>query len=262
MQIAKLDKASLHWREDGHKGAKPVIFANSLGTDLRLWDHLIPLLPNELRLIRYDKRGHGLSSCPPAPYTIDDLVDDTFQLLNYLAVENCVFVGLSIGGMIGQGLAVKHPELVSGLVLSNTAPKMGDRQIWQARMSAIKEDRFDELVPGILERWFSPQFHQMDEFERWKNMLARTPQQGYLGCCAALSEADLTSSLKDLTLPTLGIGGDLDGASPPEQVEAMIHQIRNAKFELIEGAGHLPPVEQPELFAKLLMQFLEEIDYV
>ena len=143
MKVAELNGISLHYREDGAPEGLPVVFANSLGTDLRLWDDILPLLPSSLRIIRYDKRGHGLSSCPPAPYTMGALISDAEALLDHLAVRDCVFVGLSIGGMIPQGLAVKRMDQVRAMVLSNTAARIGNPAMWQERIDAQKHDGLD-----------------------------------------------------------------------------------------------------------------------
>ena len=138
MQAARLTHATLHWRADGDPNGPAVVFANSLGTDLRLWDAVIDRLPKHLRLIRYDTRGHGLSSCPAGPYSIEDLAQDALELLDHLGIGTCVFVGLSIGGMIAQTLAARAPERISALVLSNTAAKMGEAQMWRDRIAAIE----------------------------------------------------------------------------------------------------------------------------
>ena len=137
MHMLDLGDLSLHWREDGDPSGAPVVFANSLGTDFRLWDKVVPLMPKGLRLIRYDKRGHGLSSCPPGPSGMGALVRDAERLLDALGVRDCVFVGLSIGGMIAQGLAVKRLDQVRALVLSNTGAKLGTPQLWADRIAAI-----------------------------------------------------------------------------------------------------------------------------
>ena len=143
MQILDLNEVQLHYVDEGGPNGPPVVFANSLGTDLRLWDKVLPLLPAGLRIIRYDKRGHGLSSCPPAPYTMDALVSDAERLLDHLQVRDCVFVGLSVGGMIAQGFAGKRPDQVRALVLSNTGARIGTAKIWadQDRRCAQERDR-------------------------------------------------------------------------------------------------------------------------
>ena len=262
MQMARVHGLTLHIREDGDPIGRPVVFANSLGTDLRLWDKVIPLLPSNLRLIRFDKRGHGLSECPPAPYAMDDLISDAEALLDHLNVRDTVFVGLSIGGMIGQGLAARRPDLVKALVLSNSAARMGEAQMWRDRIAAVEAGGIEALADPILERWFAPAFWSTDELAAWRNMLTRTPVQGYLGCCHAIAETDLSTATAALHLPVLGIAGSEDGASPPELVKRTIDLIPGATCHVIQSAGHLPCVEDPVAYAALLNGFLEEIAHV
>src|SRR6056300_293306 len=152
MKIATLDGINLHYRIDGNPNGRPVVFANSLGTDLRLWDAVLPLLPQENCYIRYDKRGHGLSQCPPAPYSMGALVRDVEQLMDHLGVTDALFVGLSIGGMIAQGLAVKRLDLVSAMVLSNTAAKIGQPDMWQSRIDAVRTGGISSLSDAVMER--------------------------------------------------------------------------------------------------------------
>ncbi|QHQ34500.1 3-oxoadipate enol-lactonase [Algicella marina] len=259
MKIADLGDLSLHWREDGTPEGRPLIFANSLGTDLRLWDALLPLLPPGYRIIRFDKRGHGLSECPKGPYAMGALVRDAERLLDHLQVRDCIFVGLSIGGMIAQGLAVKRPDLVSAMVLSNTGAKLGTAQMWQDRMDAIAAGGISALSDAILERWFSDAFRGTPELALWRAMLERTPVEGYLGCCAAIAGTDFITPTSGLRLPTLGIAGSEDGASPPDVVREVTGLVPGARFALIRGAGHLPCVEKPAEYAAILNGFLEEL---
>ena len=262
MRVALANGVRLNWREDGDPQGVPVVFANSLGTDLRLWDQVVPLLPAGLRLIRYDKRGHGLSDCPPAPYAMDDLVTDAEALLAVLGIESCVFVGLSIGGMIGQGLAARRPDLVRALVLSNTAAKMGEAAMWQTRIDAIREGGIEALADPVMERWFAPTFRATDDLIAWRNMLTRTPVTGYIGCCQAIAGTDLSDSTRALRLPTLVIAGSEDGASPPDLVQDTARMIPGSRFEVIEGTGHLPCVEDPAAYATHLKDFLKEHAHV
>ncbi|WP_319533097.1 3-oxoadipate enol-lactonase [uncultured Cohaesibacter sp.] len=261
MPIAQLDTIALNWREDGNPHGKAVVFANSLGTDLRLWDTVLPQLPEDLRYIRFDKRGHGLSDCPPAPYSMDELVEDAEQLLEHLGVRGAIFVGLSIGGLIAQGLAVKRPDLVKALVLSNTAAQMGSKVLWRDRISSVRANGLESIAPNILERWFSPAFLTGDDVKAWHHMLTRMPAEGYCGCCAAIADADLTPDLDRITQPTLGIAGALDAASPPDLVEATVARIAQSRMKVIEGTGHLPPVEAPQTYARLLIRFFKEIHH-
>ena len=262
MQIAQLPGAALHWREDGAADGPPVIFANSLGTDLRLWEKVLPLLPPGLRIIRFDNRGHGLSSRVAGAYAMSDLVGDAAALLESLDVRDAVFVGLSIGGMIAQGLAAERPELTRALVLSNTAARMGTDTMWRDRINAVRDGGITAIADTVLERWFTPEFRAGAEFPLWRNMLLATPVEGYLGCCHALARADLTQETAKLRLPVCVIAGDQDGSSPPEQVKQTADLIPEADFHVIENAGHLPCVEQPVAFARLVKRFVEDLGHV
>lgn len=261
MNIASLDNVDLHWREDGNPQGTPVVFANSLGTDLRLWDALLPLLPQHLRFLRYDKRGHGLSSNPPGPYQMAELVADTEQLLDSLRIKACVFIGLSIGGMIGQSLAAKRPDLIKAMVLSNTAAKMGEPSVWNQRIDSIESGGMASMTDAILSRWFSPAFVASPDVIGWRHMLQRTPADGYSACCHAIANTDLSKQTATLHIPVMGIAGSEDGASPPAVVEATIRLIENASYHVIDGAGHLPCVERPDNYAALVYKFIKEISH-
>ncbi len=260
MKIADLGDVRLHYRDEGE--GPVVAFANSLGTDLRLWDQILPLLPKGLRIIRYDKRGHGLSSCPPAPYSMGALVRDAERLLDHLGVRDCVFVGLSIGGMIAQGLAVKRLDLVRGMVISNTAAKIGTRELWDTRIAGVRSGGIESLADAVMERWFSRAFRATPELTGWRNMLVRQPAEGYIGCSAAIAGADFYTTTASLTLPTLAIAGSEDGSTPPDLVRETADLVKGSRYHLIRGAGHLPCVEAPEEYARVLTDFLKEIGHV
>lgn len=262
MQIAEFSDVKLHYRIDGDPDGAPVVFSNSLGTDLRLWDAVLPLLPKGLKFIRYDKRGHGLSSCPAAPYSMGSLVRDVEQLMDYLEVKDSVFVGLSIGGMIGQGLAVKRLDLVRAMVLSNTGAKIGTPEMWQERIDAVKKGGIESLSEAVIQRWFSKAFCARPELALWRNMLERQPDAGYAGCSAAISGTDFYTPTSGLRLPVLGISGDEDGSTPPDLVRETVDLVPGSQFQLIRKAGHLPCVEQPEIFARILSDFLKQVGHI
>jgi 3-oxoadipate enol-lactonase len=261
MNILDLGDIRLHWREDGDPAGRPVLFANSLGTDLRLWDAVIPRLPRGLRLIRYDKRGHGLSDAPPAPYAMGALVRDAERLADALAVRDAVVIGLSIGGMIAQGLAVKRPDLVRALVLSNTAARIGTAAMWDDRIAAVRAGGVAALADAVMERWFSRPFRAGVEITGWRNMLTRTPAEGYMGCCAAIAGTDFYTTTAGLRLPVLAIAGSEDGSTPPDLVRETAALVPGSRFCLIRGAGHLPCVEKPAEYAGILTAFLEEVGH-
>lgn len=262
MKMLDLGDVQLHYREDGDRLGRPVVFANSLGTDLRLWDAVLPLLPPGLRLIRYDKRGHGLSSCPPGPYSMGTLVRDAERLLDHLKVQKCVFVGLSIGGMIAQGLAVKRLDQVHAMVLSNTAARIGTKEIWAERIATAQQGGLAALVEGTMERWFSRDFRATPEFALWRNMFTRQPVTGWTGCAAAIAGTDFFTPTSGLRLPCLGIAGSEDGSTPPDLVRETTELVPGSRFHLIRRAGHLPCVENPEEYATVLRDFLASVGHV
>ena len=262
MLMADLGDIRLHYRDEGEAGGPALVFVNSLGTDLRLWDKLLARLPGGMRLIRYDKRGHGLSDAPPAPYAMGGLVRDLERLLDHLGVSDAVVVGLSIGGMIAQGLAVKRPDLVRALVLSNTGAKIGTSAMWQERIETVERDGIEPLADAVMARWFAPSFRATVECAAWRHMLVRTTAQGYAGCCAAIAGTDLMTPTSGLRLPALGIAGSEDGATPPDLVRETVALIPGSRFALIRGAGHLPCVDQPDSYAQALVGFLRELGMV
>jgi 3-oxoadipate enol-lactonase len=262
MRAVAANGVTLHVADTGPRDAPAVLFCNSLGTDLRLWEALLPHLPTGLRYIRYDKRGHGLSECPPGDWTVADLACDAEHLIETLGAGPVVFVGLSIGGMIGQQLAFMRPDLVHALVLSNTAARMGTPEMWAQRINAIKAGGISALESAILDRWFGPAFRHSADVALWGAMLSRTPQAGYLACCAALAGADLTQQTARLRLPTLAIAGEYDGACPADLVEATAALIPGAQCNVIPGVGHLPCVECSADYAARLIPFLKEHTHV
>lgn len=262
MRVAALNGLRVHFQVDGPEDGPPLVFANSLGTDLRVWAPMLAHLAPGPRTIRYDMRGHGLSDAPEGDYYMGDLVADVAALIEHLALPPVVFVGLSIGGMVAQGLAAERPDLVRAVVLSNTAGKIGTPEIWEERRRTVRAGGIAALADGVLARWFTPAFHaeRADELALWRHMLTRTPAAGYLGCCAAIAETDLRDSTAALTLPALVIAGSEDGSTPPDLVRETADSIGGSRFELIRGAGHIPCVERPEVTARLIGDFLVGVD--
>ncbi|QIE55708.1 3-oxoadipate enol-lactonase [Pikeienuella piscinae] len=265
MKAVTTGAGSIHFRDEGPKDGRVVLFSNSLGTDLRVWDRVAPLLPAGLRVIRYDKRGHGPSDCPPrGTWGMGDHVADAAALLDALGVKGAVVVGLSVGGQIAQGLAAERPDLVHGMALCDTAAKIGAPSMWGERIQTIEADGLEGMADAVMERWFTKRFRteKKAELRLWRNMLTRTSLDGYLGSCAAIGDADLRESTARLRLPTLAVCGDEDGSTPPDLVRETAALIPGAEFHLIPGAGHLPCVEQPEILATHLTQFMKRIGHV
>jgi len=264
MRVACVRDALVHYEDlapattAGPVGA-PLVLIHALGTDARLWDPMLARWPSNTRRIRFDLRGHGLSSCPPAPYTIDQLVDDAAALLDHLDVGPAVLVGVSLGGMIAQGLAARHRGRARALVLSNSAAKMGTAAFWNERVEQIEHHGLPARADAIVERWFAPGWGSDGERIGWRNLLARTPAAGYIGCCRALAGADLSKSTATLTLPTLVIAGGLDQACPPDEVRRTADLVPGARFACIDEAAHLPCLETPDAFVARVHPFVKEL---
>lgn len=264
MKVARVNGVQLHYAIEGPRSKPALVFSNSLGTDLRVWERLVGRMADHCCILRYDKRGHGLSEATPAPYRMDDHVGDLIGLIDYLKLDKVVICGLSVGGMIVQGVAAHKPERIRAVILMDTAAKIGTPDMWNQRIAAIEKGGIETLADPIMERWLSAKFRAEypDETLAWRNMLTRTPVEGYVGTCAAIRDADLTESTRNLTMPVLGIGGSEDGSTPPDVVKGAIDLIEGGRFELVEGAGHLPCVENPERVASLITDFLKEKNIV
>lgn len=264
MAFSQLNDQVIHWNETGQPDGPAVLFANSLGTDLRVWDAVAAELGRRWRIVRHDKRGHGLSDAPAAPYSIDDHTDDALALADHLGITRFAFVGLSIGGLIGQNLALRAPERLTALVLAETAAKIGTPESWAARIEAVETNGLASIADAVMERWFTARFRsdRPVDLAGWRNMLLRTPEAGYVGSCTAIRDADLTGRIGAITAPTLVVAGDQDLSTPPDLVQATAARIPGARFELIAGCGHIPPVEQPAAFASLIARHLEEHGHV
>ncbi|MEO8668164.1 MAG: 3-oxoadipate enol-lactonase [Bauldia sp.] len=258
--MMKVNDIHLHYRVDGPDDGVPVVFANSLGTDLRVFEALLPLLKGKLRFIRYDKRGHGLSDATPRPYRMSDHVADLAGLLDALKVRQAVIVGLSIGGLIALGLSASRPDLVRAIVLMDSAHKIGNDEMWNGRIDVVEKGGIAAIEKGVLERWFPESFRtgRSVELAGWRNMLTRTTVDGYAGSSAAIRDANYEAAARGLKVPVLGIGGSHDLATPPDLVKGTIAIIPGARFVLIDGSGHLPCVDAPAKVAAAMNDFFAE----
>ncbi|MFN8457032.1 MAG: 3-oxoadipate enol-lactonase [Anaerolineae bacterium] len=264
LQFASVNGVTLHYSREGRSEGIPLVFINSLGTDLRIWNAVVPRLAGHYALIRYDKRGHGLSDSPPGPYTIRALADDLSGLLDYLHVEVAILIGVSIGGMIALDFTGRHPERVKALVLCNTASKIGTAEMWHERIETIRQNGIASLAETILGRWLSASFisQQPARYRGYYNMLTRTPAAGYIAACEAIRDADLSAIVGSIHIPALVVAGTEDLATPPAVVRGLAEALPQAQFELLQGVGHIPSIEQPAKLTAEIRQFLSELGYV
>ena len=258
MLALERDWGTMHLNLSGGDGTA-LVFINSLGTDLRMWDAVMSRRPASLRALRMDKRGHGLSGTGPQGYRISDLAEDVIAAMDHVGIARAVIIGCSIGGLIAQHIALMAPGRVIGLVLSNTASKLGAAEGWLERIEAVRVNGMAAMADSIMQRWFGPAMLDRPEAALWRQMLARTDAEGYSATCAAIAGADITDRLGKIAHPALVLGGQHDLATPPEVVANLARALPRADFLMFETTGHLPAVEAPEAFADALIKFVERI---
>jgi len=247
----------LFYRFDGPAGAPPLVLSNSLGTNLGMWDPQIGALAARFRVLRYDSRGHGQSAVPPGPYRIEELGRDLVGLLDALDLERVRFCGLSKGGMVGMWLGANAPERVERLILCNTSAHLPPKELWNARIEAVRSSGMAAVAPQVLERWFTPEFRARapEPVEKVRQMLLTTPAEGYAACCAALRDMDQRESIASIRAPTLVVVGSRDPATPPEHGRAIAERIREAKVVEL-AAAHLSNIEAKDGFNEAVLGFL------
>lgn len=259
MQFAKVIDIVVHYDLQWNGNDKPVlVFINSLGTDFRIWDEVRARLGNDISTLVYDKRGHGLSGIGTTPYTIALLAQDLIALLDTLSIHKAVICGLSVGGLIAQGVCAARADLVTGLILSNTAHKIGTAEMWNARIDAIAQNGLAGILDATMPRWFTAAYRTLDNaaYHAYCNMFTRQPLEGYAATCAALRDADFTAAAGKISVPVRCIVGDQDGSTPPALVKELASLIPGATFSQIANSGHIPCVEQPDAYTALLRDFL------
>ncbi|MDN5698059.1 MAG: 3-oxoadipate enol-lactonase [Rubrobacter sp.] len=249
--------ARLHYELEGPEDAPVLVLANSLGTDLSMWQDQAPKLRESFRLLRYNHRGHQGSEEPPGPYSVSELGSDLLTLLDELGVERFSFAGLSIGGMVGMWIASEVPERVERLALLCTSAKM-DPQIWEARIQTARESGTASMAPTVVERWFTPAFREAapQTVEQAQQMVANTPDEGYAACCEAIRDMDLRDRLPGITAPTLIIAGEDDLATPPEHAELIRDSIPDSEMLVVPDAAHLANIERPDSVTPAMLDHL------
>lgn len=261
MAFARVNGVVVHHEVRGRADGPAIVFANSLGTDFRIWNDVTPAFEATHRVVLYDKRGHGLSEATPQPYRMADHVNDLAALLDNLGVKAAIVVGLSVGGLIAQSLASTRPDLVRALILCDTAHKIGTPEMWNARIDTVNGPGIGSMADAVMQRWFTAAYRDPSnpDFTGYTAMLTRTTADGYAGTCAAIRDTDLTASTAALKLPVLCVVGDQDGSTPPDLVRSMADLIEGARYEIIKDAGHVPCVEQPAATTRLIRDFIASL---
>ncbi|MEO7056584.1 MAG: alpha/beta fold hydrolase [Caldimonas sp.] len=241
----------------------PVVLSHALGLDLHMWDEFAARLAASHTVLRYDHRGHGGSATPPGPYTMDDLVDDGARLIREWGRGPVAWVGLSMGGMVGQGLAVRHPELLRGAVLANTTARYPDTaaSTWAARIAAVEQDGMSAVAEAVVERYLNADFRAShpQAAAKLRDRLLRTDPRGYVAASHAVAAVDWLDRLAAVKVPTLVIAGGRDAGATPAMAEAIATRIAGAELEVFAGASHLSVAEMPDAFAERVERFLQSL---
>lgn len=245
------------------EGEGPVVtFSHSLACSLAMWDDQARALRGRYRVLRYDTRGHGKTSAPKGAYTLDQLAEDLRALLDGLGIAETHFVGLSMGGMIGQVFALKHPGRFQSLALCDTTSRYpaGAASVWEERIRTVEAQGMAPMVEPTLARWFTAPFRERrkDVIERVAGFIRDTPPQGYVGCCHALPKIDVTDRLGAVACPAIVIVGEEDLGTPVDMARAMHAALPGAELAILRHASHLSNMEQPDEFTRVLGGFLDK----
>ena len=256
--IAADDGCRLSVRVDGPPSGSPLVLSNSLGTDVRLWDRQMAQLAASHRVLRYDMRGHGASDAPAGDYSLDRLGRDVLSIMDAFGIDRASLAGISIGGIVSLWVACHAPQRVDRLVLANTAARIGNGDLWHERMRVVRTGGMAALADATMTRWFTPTFREREPgtVALFRNMVAGTPPDGYIGCCAALRDADLRPLAAGVGARTLVISGAHDVATPPAAGRWLADTIPVATFVEIDSA-HLSNVERAEEFNQTMVHLLD-----
>jgi 3-oxoadipate enol-lactonase len=257
MPSAELTRVRVHYRLEGGEDLPVLVLVHSLGTDLTLWNDVAHALGARRRILRYDLRGHGMSSVPAGPYSIADLSQDLLELLELLKVDRCDLCGLSIGGQVAMWVGANKPQRFNKLIMANTAARIGTAEGWNERITRVRAEGLNGIADEAMGRGFTAGFRQAAaaRVAEMRDVLTATPREGYISCCAALRDSDLTASLRLIEAPVLVISGDADPVTTTADGRVLAAAMRGAS--LIElDAAHLSAVEQPVSFSSAALSFL------
>jgi len=257
---ARIKDIDIAYRLDGPAQAPVVMLSHSLATTMDMWKPQLPVLAKDYRVMSYDMRGHGESSAPGGAYSFPMLVGDIVGLLNHLKIERVAFVGISIGGMIGQYLAIHHADRLHCVAFCSTTsaiPEAG-RAMWDKRIAAVDSGGMAAQVEPTLERWFTAPYRaDHPEVMDWIGTTIRTtPAAGFIGCGRAIQEMNLTAQLSKISVPTLVLPGEKDPGTPPALSEVIHRAIPGSEYAVVPDAAHLANIEQASVFNDRISQFL------
>lgn len=246
----------IHYQLDGDEKLPVLVFSNSLGTDLSMWDFQAEQFKKDFHILRYDSRGHGGSDEISSKFTIADLGEDLLQLMDELQIKKAHYCGLSIGGFTGIWLGSQHPERFKSLTLANTAPRISTAEVWEKRIELVQKEGLEPVAKTSASRWFTEKFiHDHPEVvDKISENLKQTRRSSYIGCCEVLRDTNLWSFLPLINIPTLVIAGDQDPVSGVLEAQKMVANIKSSRLSVLP-ASHLSNLEG-DSFNESLRDFL------
>jgi 3-oxoadipate enol-lactonase len=254
---------AMHYVLDGPETAPVVTLGHSLAAHLGMWEPQMKALTGRWRVLRYDTRGHGSTEAPAGAYSLEQLADDALALLAALGIRRTHWVGLSMGGMVGQTMALKAPGIFASLVLADTSSRVPPeaRPQWEERIRTAETQGMEPLVEATINRWFTRPFQERrpDVVDGIRAMIRGTSPRGYAGCCHAIKALDLTDRIAQIKIPTLVIVGEEDPGTPVAAARTINERITGSGLTIIPSASHLCNVEQPEAFASAVTRFLDRV---
>ncbi len=262
IQKILVNGVELAYRFDGAADGHVVLMSNSLMCDHTMWDINIPAFTDRYRVLRYDTRGHGSSGTTPGPYSIAMLADDAVGLLDALGIRQVHFIGLSMGGMIGQQIGARYPERVYSLSLCDTASEMPPRSMWEERFSIASKQGTKGLLETTIQRWFTAPFiaRNPEPIDNVRRMISSTGVEGYTACASAVRDMAQTTMLLKVKAPTMVLVGRQDPGCTVEQATVVHRMIDASQMIILEDAAHLSNIEQSQLFNKTLRSFIDRVD--
>jgi 3-oxoadipate enol-lactonase len=254
---------SMNYQLEGPANAPVVTLSHSLATNLSMWDPQIAALTPRYRVLRYDARGHGGTEAPEGPYTLDQLAEDVRALLQVLKIARTHFIGLSMGGFIGQILGLKYPKMLGSLILCDTTSRVAPeaKPTWDERIRVARTQGMEPHVEPTISRWFTAPFREKrpEVVEPVRAMIRATSPRGYIGCCQAIVALDLTDRLDAIAVPTLIVVGENDPATPVAASRTIHERIKGSELVILKTAMHLSNLEQPEAFNRAVGTFLARL---
>ena len=254
---------SMNYLLEGPANAPVVTLSHSLATNLSMWDPQIPSLTSRYRVLRYDTRGHGGTDAPEGAYTLEQLAEDARALLQALKIARTHFIGLSMGGFIGQILGLKYPQMLHGLVLCDTSSRVPPeaRPTWDERIKVARGQGMQPHVEPTISRWFTAPFRDKhpEVVDPVRAMIRTTNPRGYIGCCQAIATLDLTDRLHSINVPTLIVVGEDDPGTPVAASRTIHEKIKGSELVILKSAMHLSNMEQPEAFNRAVSTFLAKL---